>query len=746
MKIVAWILLLAVLVCCDTDSSRAKSTDRLTPAPRVLPKSYPSQPSPFLTRELDSLFRRSRVGGRVGISVYSTRYQRFEAAINDTEWFTPASCLKLIVTAAALDTFPVNFFPVTALYMFGTPQGGTLRGRIRVSGGGDPNISDRFFPDALTPLNPFLDSLKRMGVDTLRGAVDVDESYFVGPRRPQAWKQHHFNTWYGAEVTALSFNDNCFTVTVSPGAKPGAPVNVSIQPDVGYVRIVNKARTGAGGRRRLALLQDPDSTILTLKGSLGMRASGGRMILPVRNPAQYFRASLLKAMANRGLVFIPDTGAAASVAQSPPAATFRFTTAPFIDVIEEINQRSQNLHAEMTLRHLGKFIKGEGSSDAGVRAEREFLSRLGVDPSGFQLFDGCGLSPNNRVKPRALASLLARMARHRYGADYINSLAAPGLDGATGRRLRPYMGMNLMRFKTGTISEAHGLCGYVFGIDGDTLAVTLFVNDFRSSGEAASRLLDSLLARTAMWYNKERPAVIEAHKLLTRPDVPKNYPERLKYFSHALEEKPYFLGPTGEGRFALIEPAPLMDLNRFDCVTFIESAMALSLSLETRDVLPKILSIRYRSDSVAYPSRNHYFVEDWLRNNSTLVRVVRFPGDTVVSKAIDKIKFYQTKQLPGPAVNPMCEIAFMPYDKALAMLGDWKYGEKFLGVAFVANIPGLDVTHTGILISENNQPPRLRMASQLLQKVTTVDFKEYLESRRGKCAGVLFFEFLPQAI
>ncbi len=707
-------------------------------------KVYPSSPSPFLSKELEEYFLRSHVGGRLGVSVYSLHYGRFEAAIHDFDWFTPASCLKLIVTAAALDTFPVNFFPATSMEVYGTPQAGVLRGKVRVSGGGDPNISDRFFPDALRPLDPFVDSLKRMGIDTLRGAVEVADTFFTGPRRPEAWKQHHFNTWYGAEVSALSFNDNCFTLTVLPGERPGAPVRVVVKPDVDYVRIVNKARTVAGGRRRLAVIQDPRSTVITLKGSLGTRAGGRQMILPVRDPTQYFRASLLKAMAARGLVFISDEEAAA-VAASAPAASFRFTTAPFTDILEEINQRSQNLHAEMVLRHLGKFVKGEGSSEAGIRAEKDFLARQGLDPLDFQLFDGCGLSPYNRLKPNALASLLARMARHRYGRDYINSLASPGLDGATGRRLRPYMPMNLMRFKTGTISGAQGLCGYVFGIDGDTLAVSLFINDFRSSGEAAGRLLDSLLARTAMWFNKERPAMAEAHRLLGRPGLPQTYMERLDYFSHALEEKPYFLGPTGEGRFGLIEPAPLLDLERFDCVTYIESAMALALSREARQVLPTILSIRYRSDTVGYPTRNHYFVEDWLKHNAARVRVLRYPGDTLEAKPIDKIKFFQAKQLPSPAANPVCEIPYMPYEKALAMLSDWKYGRQFLGVAFVTHILGLDVTHTGFLLADGKNPPLLRQASQLQGKVVTMDFKEYLESRRGKCAGVLFFEFLPPA-
>lgn len=776
MKAIAWILVLAALAGCESPKPAGKSA-AAAPAPLAWPGSpvspgtlagtapsesatlgapgapvqgaltpasrrYVTQVSPYLKKDLEEVIKRGRAKGRVGFSVYSTRYGRFEASLNDTDWFTPASTLKLLVTAAVLDTFPLNFFPSTLMEVIGTVKGGVLIGKVRISGQGDPNVSDRFFPDALSPLLPFVDSLRTLGIDTIRGMVEVTDTFFTGPHRPVSWKQHHFNTWYGAEISALSYNDNTFTLNVLPGAKPGAPAVAVIKPDVGYVRIVNRAKTVAGGRRRIVPSQNPDSTVITLSGYIGNKSPGFQMILPVRNPTAYFRASFLKALSSQGIVVRPDSVPTGSA----PLRNFRLTTAPFIDVVEEINQRSQNLHAELALRQLGKIVKGDGSDAGGIRAEKEFLVRQGLDTNDFKLFDASGLSAHNRVKPRAMATLLGRMARHRYFRDYVASLASPGLDGATGKRMRPYMQTNLIRFKTGSISGVQGLCGYVFGIDGDTLAATLFINDFRGAPESASRLMDSLLVHVALFYNKERPALIEAHKLLGRSDAPPAYLDRLKYFSRALEERPYFLGPTGEGRFGVIEATPLMDLGRFDCVTYIESAMSLALARNARNVLPRLLSIRYRSDTLDYPTRNHYFVEDWMRHNASLVRTVRFPGDSLMVKSIDKIKFFSSKKLPAPAVNPVANIAFMPYAKAMEMMSNWTHGEKFLGVAFVTDIPGLDVTHTGFLVADGKTAPQLRHASQLKGKVVTMPFREYLETRKGKCAGVLFFEFLTPPI
>src|SRR5690606_388958 len=246
------------------------------------------------------------------------------------------------------------------------------------------------------------------------------------------------------------------------------------------------AKTIAGTRRRIVPSQNPDSTVITLSGVIGNKAPGFQMFLPVRAPTAYFRASFLKVLSSNGVVVVPDS----VPADAPALKTFLFTTAPLIDVVEEINQRSQNLHAELALRHLGKFVKNDGSAAGGLRAEKEFLLRQGLDTNDFKLFDASGLSANNRVKPKTVAALLAKMARHRYSRDFISSLASPGLDGATGRRLRPYMQTNLLRYKTGSINSVQGLCGYAFGIDGDTLATALFINGFRGSSDRASRLLE----------------------------------------------------------------------------------------------------------------------------------------------------------------------------------------------------------------------------------------------------------------
>ena len=177
-------------------------------------------------------------------------------------------------------------------------------------------------------------------------------------------------------------------------------------------------------------------------------------------------------------------------------------------------------------------------------------------------------------------------------------------------------------------------------------------------------------------------------------------------------------------------------------MTYIESTLGLALAKNPSDVIPAILPIRYHSDTLTYATRNHFFVGDWLGSNRQWFRILRIPGDTLVRKVLFKEKLLAAKGLKSYSPDTAVEFTYLPYEKALDLADHWNLGKRLLGVAFVTRIEGLDVTHTGFIDSESGKP-KLRQASQLKKAVVEMDFKEYLESRRGKCTGIVLFEFLP---
>ena len=686
-----------------------------------------------IQRAVDSLFPKARIG----LAIRSCRSDSLLRQIGAGDWFTPASTLKVVVTATALDTMPLDWMPVTRLSLDGVMKGRTFIGQLRVIGGGDPNISSRYFPDALTLPRMMADSLKRAGVDTVRGGIVPDLSWFPGPSKPQGWRSYFFDTWYGALVSPLSFNDNVYLLKISPGEKIGDSARVSVFPDVGFVDIQNNLQTGKGARTQIVHLLDSATNKLTLSGVVGVKGSGEAMVLPVRNPAGYYIAALQRALLQRNIAFIPD----GKVQPSSSRQVFEFHSAPLLSILDEVNQRSQNLHAETLLRNVGAFRFQDGTTEGGVLAEKLFLRKMGLSAEDFYLVDGCGLSPDNKVKPGQVSLLLSKMTHHPQGVLFASSMAQPGVTGSGAKRLSGLDVAHQVRIKTGFIAGVQGLVGYMGTSSGDSLAVTLFLNGYRGSDSKARDLMDTLWTWIAHNYNAEYETLKEARSLWFEADSLHGYRSRLDYFSKRLMGRPYLLGPTGEGIGATIDPKPRINLSQFDCVTYLEHVMALAKASSADSVFDVLQRIRYQKGHIDFAFRKHYFVEDWIGKSPESVELMRVPGDSLIVRQMDKKAFFAAKNLMWPGENPQTTIPFLPLDRAIEWSKKWSGPDTLIGVGFMSNLPSICVFHTGFLIAKSGEPLRFRHASQLRGEVTEQFLGEYLESKRGKTPGIVLYGF-----
>lgn len=678
-------------------------------------------------------------GVRFGASVRSVKTGQELANVNGEEFFTPASTLKTLTTAAALTLLPQNFAPETVFRLEGSLTGKTFSGIVNVTGKGDPNVSARFYSDPLYLLYNVADSLKELGIDTIRGNIIADTSFFEGPRKPEHWRSNYFNSWYGTEIAPLAFNDNCVLVSVKPGANAGDTASITLTPDVGYVQVNNKLKTIRGRARKWTYSLNPELPILTVNGSIGTSVAGS-FVIPVRNPNNYFIAAFRKALGIRGITVIDDY----SIPGGISIYETRVSGAPLLSVLDEINQRSQNLHAEMLFRDMGKAVTGSGSADGGLRAEKQFLASIGLSADDFQAYDGCGLSPKNKVKPSAETKLLAKMARSDKNDFYMQSFASPGVGSGRHRMLElraPWQ----IKFKTGFITGAHALVGYVFTLDGDTLTIATYLNDSGRLSEGKSKeLLDAVWIKVLQASTDGYQSLLQMKRIWYKGESVHGFQERLRYFSASLLGIPYLLGPMGEGSLDTIEQKPLVNLDSVDCVTYIEHALALTRSTSPDSIFAALQKIRYFNGKVSYATRRHYFVADWIGGGGN-ARALSLPGDTTITRVLPKNAFFASKGLNYGKPDPALTFNYLPYDRALAFASTpWQGESTIRGVAFVGVSEAIDATHTGFLILNNGEKPKLRHASQLLKQTVEMQFDEYLQSRAGKLPGIVNFEFIEK--
>jgi D-alanyl-D-alanine carboxypeptidase/D-alanyl-D-alanine-endopeptidase (penicillin-binding protein 4) len=165
---------------------------------------------------------------------------------------------------------------------------------------------------------------------------------------------------------------------------------------------------------------------------------------------------------------------------------------PVAQDITLINKVSQNLHAELLLRLLGKVHGSDGSFAQGARVVRQFLVDAGVNDGDFFLYDGSGVSLDDRVAPRAFTELLSYAARQPWGAAWRATLPVAGVDGTLINRFKDSSLKGRLWAKTGTHSEGNALCGYLTTASGKTLVFSIMVNGHRPGSEAEVEAIDRI--------------------------------------------------------------------------------------------------------------------------------------------------------------------------------------------------------------------------------------------------------------
>ncbi len=162
-----------------------------------------------------------------------------------------------------------------------------------------------------------------------------------------------------------------------------------------------------------------------------------------------------------------------------------------------VNKVSQNLHAEILLRLLGKAEGDDASIAQGARVCGSFSSLPECSPKTLSFYDGSGLSPQDVITARSATTLLSYAARQPWGSALRASLPIGGVDGSLENRFKqPPLKGNVFA-KTGTLSEVHALSGYLTAASGRTLVFSILCNDHSPVTDTTRAAMDNVIAAIA---------------------------------------------------------------------------------------------------------------------------------------------------------------------------------------------------------------------------------------------------------
>jgi serine-type D-Ala-D-Ala carboxypeptidase/endopeptidase (penicillin-binding protein 4) len=412
--------------------------------------------------------------------------------------FSPASNSKLYTMAMALDRLGPDYRIKTSLYAKAKPdEHGVIQGDLIIYGRGDPTINEKLHgSNIFNALEPLVAALANAGVKEINGDLIGDDSYFHSAPFGSSWDWGDFQEYYGAEISALTINDNTLELMVTPGASVGAPCKLSFDPDTAYVTVSNRTHTvAAGGKRRIEQYRPVGENLVYLDGEAPLGEAGAEEDVTMHNPAALFAELFKKALAKHGIAVAGRTRAINW--QDREVTPFdakqwvevgMMESLPVRDIIREVMKPSQNLYTDLMLQHIGAGLLGkrrngepQTAEEAGVEELNKFLKTVGVK-RGETIFDeGSGLSRNNLTTPNATVTLLEFMHRHKDAEVYYDSLPLAGVDGTLRKRMKGTAAENNLRAKTGTLRWANSLSGYVTTAAGEHLVFSIMLNRYQSA-------------------------------------------------------------------------------------------------------------------------------------------------------------------------------------------------------------------------------------------------------------------------
>ena len=504
------------------------------PRPSPVPVREPQLPPPTTLGDLrvrikEILGKPELSPAMVGLKITSLDTGVVLYEENAGKLMRPASNMKLYTVAAALDRLSPDYRFVTSVFAASRPDAsGVVRGNLTIYGRGDPSIAARFNNgDYFKGIDDLASRIVAAGVKRVEGDLVGDESYFVGPKYGAGWEWEDLTWYYGAEVTPLTVNDNALDLFVKPGSAVGQPAVITTGPPDPLLTIVNKVTTSSKGlRRELSIHRGLNENTITITGSIPLEDRGYTGGIGISHPALLFVYLLRNSLAQKGVVITGKSRTTGEVSQPslitalPAAGTngsspfqqeiASLQSPPFSLIAAHTLKPSQNLYTELILRTLGKLTPppatmsplGQTSENLGIEAIRTFLKTAGIRPESLNLDDGSGLSRNDMITAEASVQLLVFMSKHRYANVFRDALPIAGVDGTLRNRMRGTPAENNVRAKTGSLSSAASLGGYLTTAAGEKLAFSIMVNNYPRDVDARTMCIDPITVLLASFNGK----------------------------------------------------------------------------------------------------------------------------------------------------------------------------------------------------------------------------------------------------
>ncbi|MEU4193748.1 D-alanyl-D-alanine carboxypeptidase/D-alanyl-D-alanine-endopeptidase [Kribbella sp. NPDC026611] len=461
-----------------------------------------------LQQRLDSLLNDSRYdGSQVALVVRDattgeTLYDR-----NGGTRMLPASNTKLFTSTAAMHVLGPSYRFHTDVLATAPVRGGKLRGDLYLKGYGDPTALESDYAGLAT-------QLRAAGVRRVDGNL-IDDTYFDHVRLGDSWAWDDEPFYYNAQISALTlapntdYDSGTAIVESRPAATVGAPLQLTMVPANGVLKVINTATTGAAGSSNtLDVERDHGTNIVRVSGSMPLGASVDQEWVTVWEPELYAADVFRRALTAQGISVSGRIKNAATPASATRLARDESMTVG--ELMTPFLKLSNNMHAETLVKTMGAVAEADGSWSAGLGVVTGYAQSIGVDTSRIRLSDGSGLSRKVNVTADAVTDVLIGAQKEPWWQQWYDALPIAGnparfVGGTLRSRMLNTPAANNLHGKTGSLTGVTALSGYVSTKDGRKLVFSMLSNNYLSSPRSIE---DAVGVTLASWSDQAPPAAV----------------------------------------------------------------------------------------------------------------------------------------------------------------------------------------------------------------------------------------------
>lgn len=438
--------------------------------------------SPLSTQISKVLSHPDLKGASIGISVRDASNGNLIYKHNGDTRLRPASSMKLVTSAAALEILGENYHFSTEIYTDGKHKGSTLKGNVYIRGKGDPTLGER-------DLNKIASALKKKGIKKIKGNLVADDSWYDHIRLSLDMPWSDEQEYYGAQISGLTASPNVdydagtVIVQVKAGKKTGKAASVILTPDTGYVKIANKTKVGkVNSKNTLKITRKHGGNIINITGNVPANYGPENTWISVWEPTLFTLDLFKKSLEKQGIKVTGEY----LYGKIPAKRTELFTDrSPELGtILVPYMKLSNNTISEVLVKEIGKVKGKEGSWDKGLSVIESQFTNLGIGHDAILMRDGSGLSHVNLISANALTNLLYTAQSKSWYKTFKNALPVAGISdrnigGTLRNRMKGTKAQGKVIAKTGTISTVSSLSGYVQGGKGSKYIFSIIINNVK---------------------------------------------------------------------------------------------------------------------------------------------------------------------------------------------------------------------------------------------------------------------------